>query len=82
MNIQWLHRDKCPDCNHIIWTQEGDLPENLRVQCLCGQTVIDGYETISGGGGSFSEKEFQEEFKRAHSYVKEEIKLVKKSKKK
>lgn len=65
MKVTWLHRDKCPGCSQIIWTQTDDKVKkktrpSLHVQCWCGQTIIKDSTTISGGGDSFSEEEFDE----------------------
>ena len=51
------------DCDNIVWTQLDDKPAKrsrpaLKVQCYCGKTVIENDTTLLGGGGEFSEEEF------------------------
>lgn len=70
MNVSWIHRDRCTKCGDIIWTQEDDVINrpSYNVQCYCGDTFIKDNETVKGGGGSFTEKEFKTIVKRNNPF--------------
>lgn len=80
MRIFWIHRDRCPDCDQIIWTQRDDLPAhrtrpNLKCQCYCGTTLIEDEHTVVGGGGNLTEADFKKEV--VNAYPQEKINIVK-----
>ena len=84
MNIVYLHKDKCPKCKEIVWTQEDDELDPPRpsynVQCLCGHTMIKNNVTVYGGGDDFSEEELHEKIKNNNKHLtKKTIKVKKKS---